>query len=252
MMTFNFFSDLDLGSKITFGQLVNQKYPEIPANNWMKYLSDLPREQVIQSALSEVLEYYITDLCLLVQIENSFKYIENFPEPGVNFKSWDDLFLDNKLVGDMIEYLADKYLPTESTFKQLPSIDYVIGVESRGFLLSSRISDYLKVAEVFLRKKGKIAGPKISQSYQKEYGEDTLELRSDLPPGNVIICDDVLATGGSLRAAVDLVRLAGHRVVECIVIQDVPALREQANQVLNNVPVRVLIKDTPFLPIIHE
>ena len=61
-------NDDAMGSKITFGQLVNQKYPEIPANNWMKYLSDLPREQVIQSALSEVLEYYITDLCLLVQM----------------------------------------------------------------------------------------------------------------------------------------------------------------------------------------
>jgi adenine phosphoribosyltransferase len=93
------------------------------------------------------------------------------------------------------------------------------------------------------RKPGKIPGKILSESYQKEYGTDTIEIRNDVPPGNVLIVDDILATGGSLMAAIRLVERAGHKVIGCAVVSDVPELREKAKETLGSYPVHVLLKD---------
>lgn len=234
-----------IGANKTFGELYHEEVPSVPANDWMAHTASRPRVNTLISGANILAKEYCKDMDMFVRVEECFRYVPDFPVPGVNYKVWDDIFLHPDLMEELTTYIANKYKSVQ--YQDRPKIDYVIGVESRGFLLSARLATKMKVSEILLRKKGKIAGEKVTQSYTKEYGEDTLELRSDLPPGNVLICDDILATGGSLRAAVDLARAAGHTVVDCILVQDVPPLREVADEKLRGVSVRVLIKDKPFL-----
>lgn len=226
-----------IGTTKTFGEAYQELNPIIPADNWM-LVNGCSRSQSLVLGIQQLAYQYRKDIDMFINLESAFRYIPNYPIPGVNYKVWDDIFLNPELMASLIQYLARKY---ES------EIDYVIGVESRGFLLSSRLATKMNVSEVLLRKKGKVVGPKVTQSYTKEYGEDVLELRADLPPGKVIICDDILATGGSLEAAVRLARTAGHKVIDCIVVQDVPDLRDVASEKLKDVPIRVLIKEKPFM-----
>lgn len=238
------------GSKVTYGELYHKLHPDIPANNWMKYVElKLDRTVSLKIGLVKLLEtIYKKNTELRQRLQECFKLVPDFPIKGVNYMMWDDIFLDSKLVYDMTKYIAHKFLhlvnneaKTTADYDPLLKIDYVIGVESRGFLLSAPLAQYLGVGQILLRKKGKIAGQRVTKSYKKEYGEDTLELRSDLPPGNVLILDDVLATGGSLRAAAELAREAGHTVVSCIVVKDVPPLREEAAKKLEGIPYWVIL-----------
>jgi len=110
-------------------------------------------------------------------------------------------------------------------------------------MLAPLIAQELHSSFVPLRKKGKIAGQRVSTSYSKEYGTDTLELRSDLQKGKkTLIVDDILATGGSLKASADLAKLVGLDIVDIVVIRDVPSLRSKANDKLEGLPLRVLIR----------
>jgi len=234
-----------IGSKITFGQLYHQKYPKVPANDWTGDVEDRTRKESLVSGLFSCLVDMYENRKLLEEVESKFRFYPDFPKPGVNFLSWDDIFLDPKLVSDFYQYIALKYVgPDEAHLFQnrdKPVVDLVIGLESRGFLLSGPVAQALGAGQILMRKAGKIAGPKVSRSYRKEYGSDTFELRDDLKPQRVILIDDVLATGGSLEAAANLARSAGHTVVDCIVVKDVEALREVAEEKLKGIPYRVIL-----------
>lgn len=122
-------------------------------------------------------------------------------------------------------------------------IDYIVGLESRGLWLAIPLAMQLECGVIPARKPDKIPGKILSETYQKEYGTDTIEIRNDLPSGNVLIVDDILATGGSLMAAIRLVERAGHKLVGCLVVSDVPDLREVAKKTLGSYPVHVLLKE---------
>jgi|GEM_PF-528653 len=234
-----------IGSNITFGQLYHQKYPKVPPDDWTSDVEYRSRQEALQDGLFNCLVDIFENWRLLENVSNKFRYFPNFPQHGVNFLSWDDLFLQPRLVSDFYNFLAQKYVNPEEA--PLPVnqdklvVDLVIGLESRGFLLSGPVADALGVGQIFIRKEGKVAGPKVTQKYVKEYGSDIFELRADLPPKRVILVDDVLATGGSLRAAAELARQAGHTVVDSIVIKDVPSLRKKAKEKLKGVPYRVIL-----------
>jgi adenine phosphoribosyltransferase len=234
-----------IGSRITFGQLYHQKYPKVPSNDWTGDVDDRTRKESLVCGLFSCMVDMFENRKLLEDVESKFRFYQGFPKPGVNFLSWDDIFLDPKLMSDFYQYIAHKYVgPDEAHIpmnRDKPVVDLVIGLESRGFLLSAPVAQALGVGQIFMRKAGKIAGRKVSRSYKKEYGSDTFELRDDLEPKRVILIDDVLATGGSLEAAANLARLAGHTVVDCIVVRDVPELREVALQKLKGIPYRVIL-----------
>jgi adenine phosphoribosyltransferase len=234
-----------IGSKITFGQLYHQKYPKVPPDDWTGDVECRSRQEALQDGLFNCLVDIFENWKLLERVSTKFRYFPNFPEPGVNFLSWDNLFLKPRLVSDFYQYLAQKYVNSEEAHMPINQdkleVDLVIGLESRGFILSGPVALCLGVGQIFLRKEGKIAGPKVTQKYTKEYGSDIFELRADLPPKRVILVDDVLATGGSLRAAAELARQAGHTVVDCIVVKDVPELRQKAQEQLEGVPYRVIL-----------
>lgn len=131
---------------------------------------------------------------------DNIRVIPDFPKPGIQFQDVSTLF-DNpeclKIMRDeVVELYKDK------------GITKIVGVESRGFLLASAVACELNAGVVMARKPNKLPGETISQTYNKEYGSDTIHMISDSIDDNdvVLIHDDLLATGGSMKAAYDLVK----------------------------------------------
>lgn len=127
----------------------------------------------------------------------------DFPKPGILFYDITTLLADAAGFRDTIDALAGPYADQ--------GIDRVVGIESRGFILASAIADRLGAGFVPIRKPGKLPSTTLGESYALEYGTDSLEIHDDaLGPGHrVLIVDDVLATGGTARAAVNLVQRLG-------------------------------------------
>jgi adenine phosphoribosyltransferase len=134
------------------------------------------------------------------------RQVPDFPKPGILFYDITTLLRDRAGFQAAIESLAAPYRDA--------GIDVVVAVESRGFILGAAVADRLGVGFVPVRKPGKLPGKAIRATYQLEYGTDALEMHEGaLEPGQrVLIVDDVLATGGTARATVDLVRQQGARV----------------------------------------
>ena len=132
-------------------------------------------------------------------IKEKIREIPDWPKIGVNFKDITPLLEDKKLFSAMIDELANPYLNQK--------IDKIVGIDARGFLLASALAYKLKTGIAIVRKKGKLPSKSISREYALEYGSNTIEMHTDtiLPGEKVLLVDDVLATGGTMKAAVDLV-----------------------------------------------
>ncbi len=135
--------------------------------------------------------------------------IENFPEPGVTFKDITPLLKDV----NALEQAADALYH----FVNQKHIDKVVGVDSRGFIFAPMLAIKLRAGFVPVRKVGKLPFKTVSQSYDLEYGTDTLEIHVDgIEKGEkVLVHDDVLATGGTAKAVCRLVEQLGGEVVQC-------------------------------------
>lgn len=225
------------GAKKTYGELLHEEHSEIPADNWMAYAGDIinrcDRKTFIKSFLEDKMEEIVSDMIFINELKLKFRKYDDFPIKGIQFEDWSDIFIDSYFIEKLIDYLSKDYVIGE--------IDYVMGLESRGYLLAVPLAMKLKAGFIPIKKPGKTPGVFVKETYMKEYGTDSLELRSDLKPGNVLIVDDVLATGGSLEAAIKLCIRAGHRVHESITIKDVPGLRQLAREKLKGNSLRVLL-----------
>ena len=133
--------------------------------------------------------------------------IPDFPKPGILFKDITPVLADGDALAEAIAAMADPWRGV--------ALDAVVGVEARGFILGAALARELEVGFVPVRKPGKLPGETLSQDYGLEYGRDRLEIHADaLPAGaRVIVVDDVLATGGTLNAALALVERQGARIV---------------------------------------
>lgn len=133
--------------------------------------------------------------------------IPNFPKPGILFKDITPVLADGDAFADAIAAMAEPWRGV--------ALDAVVGVEARGFILGAALARELDVGFVPVRKPGKLPRHTLSQDYGLEYGRDRLEIHADaLPAGaRVIVVDDVLATGGTLNAALALVERQGARIV---------------------------------------
>ncbi|MEI7525318.1 MAG: adenine phosphoribosyltransferase [Mariniphaga sp.] len=139
----------------------------------------------------------------LEQVKNSVRNIPDYPKPGIHFKDVSTAYQNS----DVFRYIAEEI---HEKYKDL-GITKVVGIESRGFILGGVLADKLNAGFVPVRKPGKLPAKKYSQSYQLEYGFDTLEIHQDalVKDDIVLIHDDLLATGGTISATIDLVHLFG-------------------------------------------
>ena len=131
---------------------------------------------------------------------DNLRCIPDFPKKGINFRDVTTLFKNPKCLEIMEAEMYDLY--------KHRGISKVVGIESRGFVMGSAIARKLNAGLVMCRKPGKLPAETISETYTKEYGVDTIEIHKDAIDTNdiVLIHDDLLATGGSLKAALNLVR----------------------------------------------
>lgn len=137
---------------------------------------------------------------------SKIREIPDFPKSGVSFKDITPLLQDADALSDVVERIATHFADAR--------IDQVVGIESRGFIFGAMVAYALKAGFVPLRKPGKLPAETFRCEYALEYGTDALEIHCDaIRPGDrVLIVDDVLATGGTARAAVELVRRAEGEV----------------------------------------
>ncbi len=163
--------------------------------------------------------------------KDKIETIENFPIEGIKFKDLTPIFNDFDAFNAMIDDMAEHY--------KNQKIDYVFGIEARGFILGAALALKLGCGFVPVRKKGKLPGVVISATYQKEYGTDTLEIQDKEYNGNSVIVDDVLATGGTAVATYELVSQKTN-VVEMLFASEIKFL--EGAKVLGNLPFFSLIE----------
>lgn len=126
--------------------------------------------------------------------ESHIRNVPDFPKPGVTFKDITPLL--QVRFSDVIEAMSQGI--------DWSQVDYVVGIESRGFILGAAMAQLKGKGFIPMRKKGKLPPPVIAETYSLEYGTDTLEMILEEKPGRVVLVDDVLATGGTLKAAARL------------------------------------------------
>lgn len=135
--------------------------------------------------------------------------VYDFPKKGIVFKDITTLLQDAKSYTQMIDLLANRYVGQR--------IDKIVGVEARGFVIGAALAYRLGAGVVLVRKPGKLPSETFSKTYQLEYGEDTLEIHKDaIRPGEkILIADDLLATGGTVTAVIDMVQELRGELIEC-------------------------------------
>jgi adenine phosphoribosyltransferase len=143
------------------------------------------------------------------ELKNIIRDIPDFPKKGIIFKDITTLLADAKSYQRMVDLLAHRYVGQK--------IDKVVGVEARGFIIGAALAYKLGAGIVLVRKPGKLPSETFKKSYQLEYGTDTLEIHTDaIEKGErIIIADDLLATGGTMAAVVDMVQSMEAELVEC-------------------------------------
>ena len=139
-------------------------------------------------------------------LKSLIREVPDFPKPGINFYDITTLLKDSKGFKDVIDSLSDRYRST--------TIDVVLGIEARGFIIAPAVAYALGYGFIPVRKEKKLPGERARIEYALEYGKDVLEIHKDaVTPGqNVLIIDDVLATGGTAAAVAKLVEMLGGKV----------------------------------------
>ena len=154
-----------------------------------------------------------------MDLKKYIKDIPDFPEPGVLFRDVTPLLADKDAYQESIRLLND--------FAKEKKVDLVVGPEARGFLFGCPVALALNCGFVPVRKPGKLPREVVSQSYDLEYGSNEIQMHSDsIQPGqNVLIVDDLLATGGTVDAAVSLIEKMGGNVVGIAFLIELEALK---------------------------
>lgn len=153
------------------------------------------------------------------QLRRLIRDIPDFPKPGILFRDITPLLADASGLALAVELLANPY--------RGKGIDLVVGAESRGFIFGTAVACCLSAGFVIVRKPGKLPHKRISKSYDLEYGKDTLEMHADaiVKGQRVLIVDDLLATGGTMRACCDLVNELGGEIAGIAVLIELADLR---------------------------
>jgi adenine phosphoribosyltransferase len=153
-----------------------------------------------------------------MDIKSLIRTIPDYPKPGIQFRDITSLLEDAKGLHATVQGLADPYRGER--------INRVAGIEARGFLFGVAVALELSAGFVPVRKEGKLPGTTVGRDYELEYGTDRVEIHEDaLSSGDrVLVVDDLIATGGTARATIQLIDHVGAEVVGCAFVVDLPDL----------------------------
>jgi len=158
-------------------------------------------------------------------ILGSIRDIPNFPKPGIVFKDITTLLSDANAFKTLMDHLTERYLGYE--------LDYIAGIDARGFIFGAVLADRLGVGFVPVRKKGKLPYTTVAEKYSLEYGFDEVEIHIDAfgenglcngDPAKVLLIDDLIATGGTAKAAANLIDKVGAVCTEVCFIMELAFL----------------------------
>jgi len=168
------------------------------------------------------------------ELASAIRDIPDFPKEGIIFKDITTLLADADAFKKAVDSMVDRYRDKK--------IEVVLGVEARGFIFGAAVAYALNTGFVIVRKPGKLPWKTHQISYELEYGTDTLEIHQDaIKPGmRVLVVDDLLATGGTTAAVVELVEKMGGEVVECAFVIELDFLNP-----------RDKLGDTPVFSLVH-
>lgn len=147
-----------------------------------------------------------------MDLREHIRSVPDFPKPGILFYDISTLLAHPGAWHATVEQIAAAVQPQ--------SPDLLVGIESRGFLVAAPLAYVIGSGFAMARKQGKLPGPTVRYTYDLEYGTDTIEMQQDaISPGQrVIVVDDLIATGGTMRATIDLIRQQGGNVVGAVCI----------------------------------
>lgn len=154
----------------------------------------------------------------IIDVKNKIRAVNDFPKPGIIFRDITTALKDADTLKVMIDYLCEQFKDVK--------IDYIAGIESRGFIFGMPMAYKLDAGFVPIRKPNKLPAATYSQEYELEYGTDKIEVHQDAFPqgANVLIVDDLLATGGTAEAACKLVKKTGANLVGIAFLIELKAL----------------------------
>ena len=148
-------------------------------------------------------------------LESSIRDIPNFPKEGIVFKDITTLLNNPKALKTLMNHLEERY--------KNYNLDYIAGIDARGFIFGSILADRLNIGFVPVRKKGKLPYTTVAEKYSLEYGFDEVEVHIDAFPkedARVLLIDDLIATGGTAKAATSLIDKVGANCVEaCFILE---------------------------------
>lgn len=154
-------------------------------------------------------------------ILDSIRDIADFPKPGIIFKDISTLLSNSKALDTLMTHLENRYKSYQ--------LDYIAGIDARGFIFGSILADRLGVGFVPVRKKGKLPYTTVAEKYSLEYGFDEVEIHidafGDKSGAKVLLMDDLIATGGTAKAAANLIDKVGAHCVEACFIMELAFLK---------------------------
>jgi len=155
----------------------------------------------------------------ILKLKDKIRTIPNFPKPGIMFRDITTLLQDKDSLRKLTDIFYERYKEVK--------IDAIAGIESRGFILAGILAEKLNTGLILIRKPGKLPYETIKQEYSLEYGIDTLEIHKDaIQPGqNILLVDDLIATGGTALASCKLIEKLGGKIYEVAFIIDLPDLK---------------------------
>jgi adenine phosphoribosyltransferase len=170
-----------------------------------------------------------------VDIKALIRTIPDYPKPGILFRDITTLIADPIGLRAAVDGLLLPFVGQH--------VDYVAGIEARGFILGGAVAHALGRGFVPIRKKGKLPARTIGQDYMLEYGVDTIEIHADaIQPGSrVLLIDDLIATGGTAEAAIKLIRRSGGEIVAAAFVIDLPDLGGAKRIAAGDVEVHTLV-----------
>lgn len=168
-----------------------------------------------------------------MDLKELIRNIPDFPKPGIVYRDITTLLQDPKGLAYVIDHFSDSYSDEK--------IDYVIGIESRGFIFGAPIAYKLGAGFVPVRKAGRLPAETHSVEYELEYGSDTLEIHQDAlqPESRILIVDDLIATGGTAAATAELINKLGCELIGFAFIIELLALKGRAK--LPNAPIQSMV-----------